>query len=555
MSLSPLDITVFASYMLILFGVGIYFMRQQKSLKAYLLAEQNVHWVIVGVSVLAALFSGITYLGAPSETFFYGTGYVVVAATLFIATPVTIKVFVPFFRKLKVYTAYEYLEKRFDRRLQIIASGFFITRVAFYAGFAIYAPSLAIAVVTGAPFWMCVLVTGAAATIYTTLGGMKAVVWTDTIQFVVLCGGIILVFAFCINKVPGGMSAAWNLARADGKTRFFDFSPSPLVRVTFWGAMLGGLCNSLVQMVTDQISVQRYLTAASLKECSKALWLKLVLVIPIVLLVYLSGTMIYGYYRSMPGQVPAFESAKDVPRLYEHNPKLYGDLIARTKNSEPPDMTQKPGSPTRPLKSDQLLPYFVLHQLPTPLPGLLIAAILGATMAVVSAAINSLATTALMGFRSRSGSQPTVLTAKLLTVVFGVIATMLALFVLGALGSLIKATAVIGAVAGGPLLGLFLLGAFSRRANAQGALWGIGCGLVASFVVLYAKPIFHLSSDVSFLWIGFVATLTTYVVGLVVSLFFPHPGDRIHTLTYYGVKDLPLPEEEREPTPVLTSNV
>lgn len=555
MSLSPLDTAVLAGYMLVLFGVGVYFMRQQKSIKAYLLAEQNVHWVIVGVSVLAALFSGITYLGAPSETFFYGTGYLVVTATLFIATPITIKVFVPFFRKLKVYTAYEYLEKRFDRRLEIIASCFFITRVAFYAGFAIYAPSLAVAVVTGAPFWMCVLVTGAAATIYTTLGGMKAVVWTDTIQFVVLCGGVVLVFAFCINKVPGGLPAAWDLARADGKTQFFNFSPSPLVRITFWGAMLGGLCNTLVQMVTDQISVQRYLTAASLKECSKALWLKLALVIPIVLLVYLSGTMIYGYYRAMPGQVPAFESAKSVPRLYDRNPKLYGDLIARAKDNVPPDMTQKPGSPTRPLKSDQILPYFVLHHLPTPLPGLLIAAILGATMAVVSAAINSLATTALMGFPRQFGSQPTVLMAKMLTVVFGVVATLLALFVLAALGSIIKATAVIGSVAGGPLLGLFLLGAFSRRANAQGALWGTGCGLVAGLVVFYAKPIFHLSAEVSFMWIGFVATVTTYIVGLLVSLFFPHPGDRIRTLTYYGAKDLPLPEEESKPTPVPASNV
>jgi len=546
MSLSPLDTAVLAGYMLVLFGVGVYFMRQQKSIKAYLLAEQNVHWVIVGVSVLAALFSGITYLGAPSETFFYGTGYLVVAATLFIATPITIKVFVPFFRKLKVYTAYEYLEKRFDRRLEIIASCFFITRVVCYAGLAIYAPSLAIAAVTGAPFWMCVLVTGAAATIYTTLGGMKAVIWTDTIQFVVLCGGVVVIFVFCINKVPGGLPAAWDLARTDGKTQFFNFSPSPLVRISFWGAILGGLCNSLVQMVADQVSVQRYLTAASLRECSKALWLKLALVIPIVLLVYLSGTMIYGYYRAMPAQVPAFESAKSVPRLYDSNPKLYGDLIARSENDVPPDMTQKPGSPTRPLKSDQILPYFVLHHLPTPLPGLLIAAILGATMAVVSAAINSLATTALMGFRRRTDPQPTVLMAKLLTVVFGVVATLLALFVLVRLGSIIKATNVILSVAGGPLLGLFLLGAFSRRANAPGAIWGTVSGLVFGLTAYYA----NVTVGLSFLWIGFVATMATYIVGLLVSLFFPHPGDRIRTLTYYGAKDLPLPEEESKPTPV-----
>lgn len=550
MTLSPLDIAVFSTYMLILFGVGVYFTRQQKSIKAYLLAEQNVHWVVVGISVLAALFSGITYLGAPSETFFSGTAYIVVTATLFIATPITIKVFVPFFRKLRVYTAYEYLEKRFDRRLQYIASVFFIVRVVLYAGLAIYVPALAITAVTGTPFWLAVLVTGLVATIYTTLGGMKAVIWTDTIQFGVLCGGIILVFVFCMNKVPGGLPAAWDLARADGKTQFFFWTANPLERMGILAVLLGGVCNNLVQMVTDQISVQRYLTAASLKECSRALWLKLALLVPIVLLVYVSGTMIYGFYRATPSQVPALEAAAQVPHLYEKSPELLAQLMERAKAKTPPDMTAAPGTPTRPLKSDQLLPYFVMHQLPSPLPGLMIAAILGATMAVVSAAINSLATTALMSFGRASDKQPTVLAAKLLTVAFGLAATILALFVLSRLGSIIKATNLILAVVGGPLLGLFLLGAFSRRANAQGAIWGTAAGLATALVVNYAKPIFDIQADVSFMWIGFAAASATYIVGWLVSLFFAHPGERVHTLTFYGAKDLPLPEEEREPEPI-----
>jgi SSS family transporter len=537
--LSPLDVSVFVGYMLVLFGVGVYFTRQQKSLKSYLLAEQNVHWVIVGVSVLAALFSGITYLGAPAEMFFNGTGYILVSLTLIIATPITIIVFVPFFRKLKLYTAYEYLERRFDRRLQLIASGLFITRVICYVGFAIYAPALAIAAITGIPFWMSVLITGTMATIYTTLGGMKAVIWTDTIQFVVLCGGLILIFVLCMTKIPGGVHQAWDLARADHKTQFADFSFSPFVRITFWGAMLGGLCNTLVQMVTDQISVQRYLTAASLHECKKALWLKLVLLLPVMGLVYLSGTMIYGYYKAMPMQVPAFEAAASVPGLYAKNPGLLSDLTARSKDHTPPDMAQAPGSANRPLKNDQLLPYFVVHTLPKPLPGLLIAAILGATMAVVSAGINSLATTALMDFRKRSSSPPTVLMAKTLTVVFGFAATMLALFVLAKLGPIVKAVNVVMAVLGAPLLGMYLLGAFSRRANSLGAIWGAASGLTAALVVFYAKTIFHLSADISFLWIGFAATVVTCVVGLVVSRFSAPPGDGIYMLTYYGAKDLP----------------
>src|SRR5262249_13389031 len=201
--LSAIDIGVFVSYMLLLIGVGVYFTRQQKGLKSYLLADQNIHWIIVAVSVLAALFSGISYLGAPAESFFYDLTYMWVVVSFFAATPITTIVFLPFFRNLKIYTGYEYLEKRFDRRLRWGASGLFLLRVSFYLGLAIYAPALAIQEITGWNSENSVVLTGLAATVYTSLGGMKAVIWTDSIQFVVLCGGIVLVLAFAIAQAPG----------------------------------------------------------------------------------------------------------------------------------------------------------------------------------------------------------------------------------------------------------------------------------------------------------------------------------------------------------------
>ena len=131
-TMSRWDLLVVACYMLLLFGAGVYFTRQKRTLKTYLLADQNVHWIIVGISVLAALFSGISYLGAPAESFFHDLRYLTVIASFCIATPITIFVFVPFFRNLKLYTAYEYLELRFDRRIRRIASSLFILRVTFY---------------------------------------------------------------------------------------------------------------------------------------------------------------------------------------------------------------------------------------------------------------------------------------------------------------------------------------------------------------------------------------------------------------------------------------
>ena len=211
--LSVVDLIVFVAYMLLLVGVGLISMRQQKSLKGYFLADQNVNWLIVAISVLAALFSGISFLGAPAESFFFDLTVLWTVLAFFIATPITTLLFLPFFRSLNIYTAYEYLERRFDNRLRWIASGLFITRVACYLGLVIAAPSLAIVEITGWDFSTCVLLTGLAATLYTALGGMKAVIWTDSIQFLVLCGGIILILGYAIAEVPGGLAGAWTPGR------------------------------------------------------------------------------------------------------------------------------------------------------------------------------------------------------------------------------------------------------------------------------------------------------------------------------------------------------
>src|SRR6516165_854956 len=153
--LSSLDLACFAFYMLLLVGVGVYFTRQQKGLKSYLLADQDVHWVIVGVSVLAALFSGITYLAAPAETYAkdHDLTYVWVMASFFIATPVTTLLFLPFFRNLNLYTAYEYLDRRFDRRLHRTVSLLYILRICGHLGLAVYAPALAVSAIMDWPLW------------------------------------------------------------------------------------------------------------------------------------------------------------------------------------------------------------------------------------------------------------------------------------------------------------------------------------------------------------------------------------------------------------------
>jgi SSS family transporter len=504
--LHPLDVAIFVAYMAVLVGIGAWFTRRETGLKEYLLAGQDVHWVIVGISVLAALFSGITYLGAPAESFFHDLTILWTVISFVIATPIATIVFLPFYRRLGLYTAYEYLERRFDRRLRWFASGCFILRGTCYLALAISAPAIVISEMTEWSFAACAIGSGIAATIYTTLGGMKAVIWTDTIQFIVLCGGIILIIAYASMGVGDGFVGALSLAAADHKTQWLNISFNPTVRVTVWGALIGGMCNNLVQLVTDQISVQRYLTARSLDEAKRALWLKLWLTLPLVGTFYLSGTVLYGYYKANPDRVPTFASGELVPTLNV-------GAVA-----------------TAPLVDNRLLPYFVMHELPTPLPGLLIAAIVGATMAVISAGINALATTALIDFCSneRVDDSKRVLSARILTFTFGGLATLVALQV-GRLGPMVEATNKIMGLFGGPLLGVFFLGVLTARPNGTAALVGAGAGAVVGGLIGFSHLL--LKDPLSFLWIAPGSVLTTVVTGLVVGRIL-RPAENVEAYVF-----------------------
>jgi SSS family transporter len=504
LSLTALDYCVFVGYLLVLFGIGVSFFREQKTLKSYFLADQDIHWAIVGISVLAALFSGISYLGAPAESFFHDLTYVWTIIAFFIATPIATLLFLPFFRGLNLITAYEYLERRFDVRLRRIASALFLVRVTLYIATAIFAPALAISATTNISLTVSIVLTGLLATIYTSIGGMKAVIWTDSVQFLVLCGGILVIILYASWSVPNGLRGAWELAADDGKTQFLKFDLNPKMRVTVWSGLLGGAANGLIQLVTDQISVQRYLTAKSLTDAQRALWFKLWITLPLLFMFYVTGIVLYGYYRAHPNQTPLLANASLVPALSQPQ----GDLA------------------TRPLANDQILPFFVMHHLPSPLPGLLIAALYGSTLAVVSAGINSSATAALVDFRRRSESdvrsdKDQLAVARRLTLCFGAIATLIAL-IIGKLGTLIQITNTILGVLGGPILGLFLLGVLVKRANSTGALAGFAAGSIIGVMIGFPKT--FLGTEISFLWIGFVSAFATFVFGMLFSLSGSSPS-------------------------------
>jgi SSS family transporter len=317
-------------------------------------------------------------------------------------------------------------------------------------------------------------------TIYTTFGGMRAVIWTDVMQLVVLFGGQLAIGLLALSRLPGGMDQVIELGKQGGRLDL-SLSPDPTVRVTLWGIVIGAAFMHLVQMATDQVSVQRYLSASSMKVAQRGLWLKLFMTLPVTAVFYGTGLVLYAFYQ------------------------VHGDPLAAGKIT----------------KADQILPYFVMNEMPRGLPGLFIAAIFAASMSTISAGINSLTSASLIDFYQRLWRNPDLSETKQLKIArwltfgYGSIVVLLA-FVVQRLGTLLEATNKVIGLIGGPLVGLFLLGIIFKRATARGALIGWLAGLAMTLWVCFGTPI-------SFLWYAMTGCLTTLIVGLAWSALTGSP--------------------------------
>lgn len=483
---SWLDYTIFGVYLSASVGVGLLSARGAKSLGDYFLAGRGMNSFLVAMSILAALFSGISYLAGPADVYKNGFAFAYVVLAFFIATPFTALWMLPKFYQSRYFTAYQFLEERFSLSARLLASGLFIFRVALWLGAATYAPALALEKVTGMPLWITILASGILTTLYTALGGMRAVIWTDVMQLIVLFGGQLLIVVIALGKIPGGLGGMWDTVLADGRMDLsLSFDPSE--RVNLGAVLIAGAFLHLVQMATDQVSVQRYLSAGSLKESQRSLWIKLWMVLPVLVLFYGTGLVLYAFYK-------------------QHGDPLAAGLIE---------------------KEDQILPYFVITQLPAGVPGLLIAAIYAASMSTISAGLNSLASATVIDFQQRlsgaaDGTASTkVSNARWITVGYGALVMALAFAVSIMPGNLVESVNTIIGLVGGPLLGLFFLGMFTQRTTARGALIGCFAGFVALLgLFLYQSGCFTAAKPhqmISFVWFTLLGCVITTSVGLLTS--------------------------------------
>ncbi|MDE0629090.1 MAG: sodium/solute symporter [Bryobacterales bacterium] len=462
------DYVVVALYLVAVVWIGSRFGSGKASLKGFFLGGRTIPWWAAACSGIATMISAVGFIGAPSQAFASDWTYLQARLAWPVAIVVAYVLFIPFFHRLELYTAYEYLERRFDRRTRLVAAAVFILLKCAYTAIAIYAPALVVSEMTGLPAaWVCFGI-GGLTTLYTSAGGMRAVIWTDTIQFFVLLAGLASVCAYAVRSVDGGPAEIVTDAGSAGKLTFLDWSTSFETEFTVWGGLIGGTFFLLSQYVVDQAELQRFLTTRSVRGSRRAITSTMVFTSVYGFFVFFVGTALYVYYSQ------------------------HGDAAALG------------------MDPDRVLPKFVLERLPSGLRGLLLAGIFAASMSTVSSILNSLATVTvrdmLEPFARTAGS---VRLARWATLAFGCIATVLSLRA-GSFGTILIAQGKIRNFFGGSLVGVFLLGLLSPRANAAGAFWSI----VVSFAATAALAA---ATNVSWMWYGAFAASVSWLVGMGVS--------------------------------------
>ncbi|ESP00210.1 hypothetical protein LOTGIDRAFT_141180 [Lottia gigantea] len=510
---SVVDYIVFAGMLLISAGIGVYHAcagGKQKSTREFLMADKSMQFLPVAVSVLASFFSASTLLGTPAEIYQFGTMYWISVFSAVLAPLTGALLFGPMFYRLKVVSVFEYLEIRFkSKAVRLFGAFIFLLRATLGMGIVLYGPSTALSAVTDIPVWAVIVSVGAVCTFYTTMGGMKAVIWTDVFQTLVMIAGMLAVFIQgCINF--DGMSEVWRIANEGGRITFFDFNTDPHIRHTFWTLIIGIYFVWLPPYTVDQQMVQRFSSTKSLKHAKWALLLNIPGMFIIITLCSLTGLTLYAQYSQC-------------------DPLTIKDI------SNP----------------NQLLPYFVLDILGhlQGLPGLFVSSLFSGALSSVSSMLNSLAAVTWEDFLklkySHIPDEKAAVVTKVLAGLYGCIGVGVAFLVKELGGTVLQASLTINGAIGAPLVGIFVLGCCFTSTNWIGALAGgisgLGIGVWLSVGAYLTEPLdFKLPTSIescnittnssilisgieelygiSYLWFTAIGILVTIVVGVIVSL-------------------------------------
>ena len=555
----PIDWIIIGGYLAWVLYDGVKRSRGTDAVEGYFLAGRSLPWWAVGLSVMATQMSAITLVGTTGQGYADGLRLVQMYFGLPLAMIVLSVTLVPFLYRARVFTAYEYLERRFDRKTRALTSLIFLVSRGLGVGVIISAPAVVLSVVLGWNLTLTALAIGVPTTCYTMLGGVQAVAWADVKQMVIIVGGLLAVVAALVLGLPGGVGFgdAMHLAGAAERLTAIDFSADPGETYTFWSGLLGGLFLMLGYFGCDQSQVQRHLTADSVDAARRSLLMSAYWKIPLQALILLTGVLVFVFHLFNPAPM-LFHPVQDAAARAGDRAAEYAGLEAefaeafeeRRTAADEMLAARRAGGPavaetraafaasqarvgavrgraaglveeaTGEAYSDvnYVFPTFIVTHLPVGLVGLLIAAIFAAAMSSAAAELAALSTTSVIDFYRRylnagATDRHYLRVSKVATALWGVVATVFAVFAAN-LGSLIEVVNQVGSYFYGSLLGVFVLAIGFRRATADGAFVGLFAGMASVALVESA-------ADVSFLWNNVIGTVAVVVVGLVVSRLRP----------------------------------
>jgi len=516
----------------------------------YLLANRSLPWYAVGLSVMATQLSAVTICCTTGLGYQTGLRFVQFYFGLPLAMIILSLTVVPFFTHARVYTAYEYLERRFDAKTRSLASFLFLIGRAASLGVTLAAPSVVMSAVLGWPLSTTVLVICVPMIFYTTLGGVQAVAWTDVKQMFIVVFGMAMAVAVLLYGILQhvGFVEALRLAGTTGRLHAIDFNVNLTERYTFWSGMIGGLFLMLSYFGCDQSQVQRYLTAKSVDEARQGLMISAYIKIPLQLLILGTGVLVFVFYlfhtppmlfnRVYDDRVTASPYAADyaaLERTFEREAENRRDAAQRNdrtafvaSDGRLNDIRARAVALVKQASGDSsyndvnyVFPTFIMTELPIGLVGLLIAAIFVAAMSASGGELNALATATIIDFYRRhfvkeASDAHYVRVSKIATVLWGLFACVVAMQAVGQ-GSLIEVVNRYGSFVYGSLLGVFILAILTRRATARGAFIGVIAGMAAVLSVAILLP------WIEFLWHNLIGAVVVVAVGMAVSYTQPAP--------------------------------
>lgn len=544
-----IDWAVLSFTLLSIIVYGIWKNNSHKNIKDYIRGGNQASWFTVGLSVMATQASAITFLSTPGQAFNDGMGFIQFYFGLPFAMVIICLFFLPVYHKLKVFTAYEFLEKRFDLKTRTLTAFLFLVQRGLAAGITIYAPAIILSVVLGWNLKLLVVIIGLLVVLYTVIGGTQAVNVTQKQQMFIIFTGMVAAFIFIVRALPQELtfSNALQLAGMNEKLNVLDFSIDPDNRYTFWSGITGGLFLALSYFGTDQSQVQRYLSGKSLAESQRGLIMNGFLKIPMQFFILLTGVLVFVFFQfekapihfnpyalekvktsSGSEKFEALEIANDI--IYQEKQKqlqkqdFFSNTVAQTKYLQLEKQAQKNRTEAKEVietyqpqiesnDKDYVFIYFILNYLPQGLIGLLLAVILSAAMSSSASEINALSAITVVDlykrFRNTQEEKHYVWTGKAFTLLWGVIAIAFAL-VGNLFENLIQLVNIIGSLFYGTILGIFLIALFFKSIKANAVFFA---ALITEIIVLI---IFN-QDLVSFLWLNVIGALLTVVTAIIIQ--------------------------------------